>query len=77
MMDTSDNRFLYMVKGIACIMVILIHVKFPGNLGTISETLARFAVPNNTDYICCLGCIYIIFSYIYVILRSRIFRLDS
>lgn len=45
MMDTSDNRFLYMVKGIACIMVILIHVKFPGNLGTISETLARFAVP--------------------------------
>ena len=45
MMDTSDNRFLYMVKGIACIMVILIHVKFPGNFGAISETLSRFAVP--------------------------------
>ena len=45
MRDTSDNRFLYMVKGIACIMVILIHVKFPGNFGAICETLARFAVP--------------------------------
>lgn len=45
MKETSDNRFLYMVKGIACIMVILIHVKFPGNVGTICETLARFAVP--------------------------------
>lgn len=40
-----ENRFLYMLKGLACILVVFIHVSFPGKTGVIVQTIARFAVP--------------------------------
>ncbi len=39
------NRALNFLKGIGCIAVVLIHVKFPGTLGGILTNLAQFAVP--------------------------------
>lgn len=41
----SENRFLYMLKGIACILVVFIHYPMSGSVGTVMTTLARFAVP--------------------------------
>ncbi len=40
-----QNRFINLVKCIACIMVIWIHVRFPGDFGVYVSALARFAVP--------------------------------
>ena len=39
------NHALNFLKGIGCIAVVLIHVKFPGTLGGILTNLAQFAVP--------------------------------
>lgn len=33
------------IKGIACVMVVFIHVKFPGYFGQSVQAVARFAVP--------------------------------
>ncbi len=41
----KDNRFLYTVKFIACLAVIVIHTRFPGKGGQLLDALARFAVP--------------------------------
>jgi hypothetical protein len=41
----SQNKFLYAVKFIACLMVITIHVRFPDPVGLYVTALARFAVP--------------------------------
>lgn len=41
----SQNKFLYAVKFIACLMVITIHVRFPAPVGLYVTALARFAVP--------------------------------
>jgi surface polysaccharide O-acyltransferase-like enzyme len=40
-----ENRYLYVVKCIACLFVILIHAKFPGLFGDGAEAIARFGVP--------------------------------
>lgn len=40
----ADNSFLYMIKGIACIMVIFIHCLFPGTVGKDIQAMSRFAV---------------------------------
>ena len=44
---TSDNRnySLDFVKGIACIFVVFMHCEFPGYLGTLVQSIARFCVP--------------------------------
>jgi len=34
-----------MVKAIACYLVVLIHCRFPGTVGTLAAALARFGVP--------------------------------
>ena len=39
------NYCLDFVKGIACILVVLIHCKFPGRVGLSVQAVARFAVP--------------------------------
>lgn len=39
------NKLLYSLQGIACIMVILIHSRFPGVIGYSLNAIARFAVP--------------------------------
>ena len=39
------NTFLYLVKFIAFISVIIIHTRFPGALGKVIDAYARFAVP--------------------------------
>lgn len=39
------NKWLDMLKAVACIMVVLIHCIFPGWLGIMFRALARFAVP--------------------------------
>ena len=41
----EKNYTLNFVKFLACIMVVLIHCKFPGDLGLYTTALARFAVP--------------------------------
>lgn len=41
----EKNYTLNFVKFIAAIMVILIHIKFPGDFGLYISSLARFAVP--------------------------------
>ena len=40
----ADNSFLYMIKGIACILVIFIHCLFPGTVGKDIQAMSRFAV---------------------------------
>lgn len=40
-----ENSFLYTISGIACIFVILIHAKMPGELGKQVVILARCGVP--------------------------------
>jgi len=39
------NRFLYMIKGIACMAVVLLHVSLPSPISAAVRALARFAVP--------------------------------
>lgn len=40
----TGNSYLYMVKGISCILVIFIHCLFPGTFGKDVQALSRFAV---------------------------------
>lgn len=39
------NYCMDFLKGIACIFVVFIHVKFPGDVGQAIQAIARFAVP--------------------------------
>ena len=39
------NQWLDVLKAFACIMVVLIHCMFPGNVGIVCRALARVAVP--------------------------------
>lgn len=39
------NYCMDFLKGIACIFVVFIHVKFPGSFGQAVQAVARFAVP--------------------------------
>lgn len=39
------NYCMDFLKGIACIFVVFIHVKFPGDFGQAVQAIARFAVP--------------------------------
>ncbi len=41
----NGNATLYFFQGIACILVVLIHIPFPGIIGTFFVSLARIAVP--------------------------------
>ena len=41
----KENKFLYLVKFIACMLVIVIHTRFPGNFGTAMDAVSRIAVP--------------------------------
>ena len=45
MNSTSENRFIYSMKFIACLFVITIHAPFPGFFGEIISCISRFAVP--------------------------------
>ena len=44
-MRTKTNHCLDCIKGIGCICVVFIHVKFPGCFGDIVGRLSQFAVP--------------------------------
>ena len=44
-MRTKTNHCLDCIKGIGCICVVFIHVKFPGCFGDIVWRLSQFAVP--------------------------------
>lgn len=39
------NYCIDFIKGIACICVVLMHCEFPGELGTIVQSMSRFCVP--------------------------------
>ena len=39
------NQTFDKIKAVACILVILIHCKFPSVIGDLFEALARFGVP--------------------------------
>ena len=41
----QENAFLYAVKFIAAMAVIIIHTRFPGKAGEVIDAIARFAVP--------------------------------
>ena len=41
----KENKFLYLVSFIACMLVIVIHTRFPGNFGVVMEAVSRIAVP--------------------------------
>lgn len=41
----KENKTLYFFQGLASILVVFIHVPFPGVLGTVVTALARIAVP--------------------------------
>lgn len=43
-MDYSENRTINMIKGIACIAVVFIHVSFPGKCGQVISALSRAGV---------------------------------
>ncbi len=43
--EKKYNYCLDFINGIACILVVLIHCKFPGILGLSVQAVARFAVP--------------------------------
>lgn len=48
MKETKEKQYNYcmdFLKGIACILVVFIHVKFPGNFGLAVQSIAHFAVP--------------------------------
>lgn len=40
----ADNNYLYMMKAVACILVIFIHCLFPSGLGKDIQAMSRFAV---------------------------------
>ena len=42
---SRENLFLYAVKFIAAMAVIVIHTRFPGKAGEAIDAIARFAVP--------------------------------
>lgn len=44
-MSKQYNYCLDFVKGIACILVVLMHCEFPGLLGTAVQAVSRFCVP--------------------------------
>lgn len=44
-MRGEHNNCLDFFKGIACLLIILVHVPFPGFFGEIIGALSRFAVP--------------------------------
>ncbi|MBO4458349.1 MAG: acyltransferase family protein [Butyrivibrio sp.] len=41
----KENRFLYLINFIACMLVIVIHTRFPGNFGLAMDAVSRIAVP--------------------------------
>lgn len=41
----EENYFLYTISGIACILVVFIHVQIPGIVGKLILPVSRFAVP--------------------------------
>ena len=43
--DTRKNQSLEVLKIIAALFVVSIHIRFPGNVGEVFDCLARFAVP--------------------------------
>ena len=45
MEKAKDNRFIYAMKFIACLFVITIHARIPGEVGAFVFSLSRFAVP--------------------------------
>lgn len=48
MTEVAKKQYNYcmdFLKGIACIFVVFIHVKFPGDFGQAVQAIARFAVP--------------------------------
>lgn len=45
MEKASINNALNIVKGIACIFVVLMHCEFPGKFGVLVQCVSRFAVP--------------------------------
>lgn len=48
MTQTAKKPYNYcmdFLKGLACIFVVFIHVKFPGDFGQAVQAIARFAVP--------------------------------
>lgn len=48
MTEVAKKQYNYcmdFLKGIACILVVFIHVKFPGDFGQAVQAIARFAVP--------------------------------
>ena len=42
---SGENRFLNTLKGIACLLVVCIHCRFPGKFGEMVMAQARVAVP--------------------------------
>jgi surface polysaccharide O-acyltransferase-like enzyme len=42
---TERNKCLNLLKGIGCLGVIFIHVRFPGIFGQIIHQLSQYAVP--------------------------------
>lgn len=44
-MSKKENSALYMIEGIACILVVFIHFPIPGNIGRLLVSVARIAVP--------------------------------
>ena len=42
--SSTENRYLYMIKGLACILVIFIHCLFPDIIGKDIQAMSRFAV---------------------------------
>lgn len=42
---SKKNRAVNILKGIACIAVVFIHVRFPGRFGNLVATMGAFAVP--------------------------------
>lgn len=45
-LNISRNKALNLLKGLACIVVVLIHIRFPGIVGEIVwQSIASFAVP--------------------------------
>ncbi len=43
--NKRDNLFLYAMKFVAALAVIIIHTRFPGKAGEAIDAIARFAVP--------------------------------
>lgn len=41
----QSNNFLYTIQGIACILIVLIHCRLPGEVGANVIAMSRFAVP--------------------------------